>query len=213
MEHLKEVYAEALSHPDISGISIGTRPDCVDEAILDHLASLAEQHFVTLELGLESCSDETLKRVNRGHDFLTSLNALEMAAQRNIRTGAHFILGLPGESKAYLIEQINTINRLPLHSIKFHQLQIMKGTQMEQEYRQNPLNFHLWSLEEYINLICDLLERLRPDLYIERLAGEVPPRFLVVQPWELIRNDEVIRRIEKRLAERDTYQGKLYSHP
>ena len=210
LQRLKDLYSEALSHPDISGISIGTRPDCVNEAILDYLASLSENYFVTLELGLESCSDETLRRVNRGHDFSCTQRALRMAEERGIRTGAHFIMGLPGESEDYLLEQVDLINRLPLHSIKFHQLQLLKGSSMEEAYHQDPSSFKLFGLDEYIDLMVRILERLRPDLLVERLSGEVPPRFLVVQAWELIRNDEVIRRIEKRLEECGTFQGKRY---
>jgi radical SAM protein (TIGR01212 family) len=207
LDHLRRTYMEALLHADISGISIGTRPDCIDKGVLDLLQELSANYRVSLELGVESCNDRTLQRVKRGHDFACSKKAIEDAAARGIQTGAHFILGLPGESRQEMLDQSQIINSLPLHSVKFHQLQIMKGTLMQKEYAEDPGAFSLFSLEQYIEFIIDLLERLRPTLLIERLCGEVPPRFLAVPGWGLIRNDEVIRRIEKRMEERGSRQG------
>ncbi len=208
LETLRKKYHEALSHPGISGISIGTRPDCVDRQLLDMLEEMAVEQFVGLELGLESCHDTILSRVNRGHSFQQSVDALRLASGRGIHLGAHFILGLPGESRRSMLDQAEIINGLPIDSVKFHQLQIMKGSAMAHEYKENPADFHLFSLEEYIEFIIDLLERLRPDLLIERLCGEVPPRFLLSEPWGKLRNDEVLRLIEKRMEQRNTYQGK-----
>lgn len=204
---LKKRYEEALAHPLVKGIVVGTRPDCVDEPVLDYLAELAQQHIVIVEYGIESCYDRTLKRINRGHDFACAQKAVRMTAARGIRTGAHFILGLPGETREDLLAMAPLINGLPLHSVKFHQLQIVKGTLMEQEYRSCPQDFLTFSLPEYIDFFIDVLEYLRPDLYIERFAGEVPPRFVNETPWGLIRNVELLRLLEKRLEERDTRQG------
>ena len=209
---LKALYGEALSHPSIAGLVIGTRPDCVDEAKLDYLAGLAEggdNPVIVVEYGIESCYDETLKRINRGHDFETARRAVEMTASRGIDVGAHFILGLPGETREMLLGQCETISSIPLTSVKFHQLQIVKGTRMEKEYADRPEEFLRLGLDEYLDLVIDILERLRPDLCIERVAGEVPPRFVRETPWGLIRNDGILKLLDKRLEERDTWQGRL----
>lgn len=209
LERLKALYEEALSHPDVVGIVIGTRPDCVDEEKLDYIAELAKKHVVIVEYGIESCYDQTLKRINRGHDFETARRAVEMTAQRGIDVGAHFILGLPGETKQMMLDSCALINALPIRSVKFHQLQIVKGTRMEKEYAECPEDFERFSLDEYLDFFTDMLERLRPDLFIERFVGEVPPRFVNETPWGLIRNVELLRLLEKRLEERDTWQGRL----
>ena len=213
LERLKGLYEEALSHPSVAGLVIGTRPDCIDEAKLDYLSKLAEKKVVVLEYGIESCYDATLARINRGHDFECARRAVEMTAERGIDVGAHFILGLPGETREMLLDQCTTISSLPLTSVKFHQLQIVKGTRMEAEYASHPDEFLRLGLDDYIDFMVDILERLRPDLYIERIAGEVPPRFVRETPWGLIRNDGILKLLDKRLEERDTYQGIKYTDP
>ena len=210
LERLREVYEEALSHPLVAGIVIGTRPDCVDEDKLDYLASLAREHVVVIEYGIESVYDRTLQRINRGHSFEDAVRAVEMTATRGLTQGAHFIFGLPGESVEDMLGYAPIINKLPLHSVKFHQLQIVRGTAMEREFAARPSDFVTFSLDEYLDFIADLLERLRPDLYIERFAGEVPPRFVNSTPWGLLRNTELIRLLEQRLEQRNTFQGRLY---
>lgn len=227
LERLRELYGEALSHPDVVGIVIGTRPDCVDEEKLDYLADLNQGRvlkgwtrtlsgdgtrtapIVIVEYGIESCYDSTLERINRGHDFNTACKAVKMTAERGIDVGAHFILGLPGETRQMMLDACSLINDLPLRSVKFHQLQIVKGTQMEKEYAQMPQDFERFSLDEYLDFFVEMLERLRPDLFIERFVGEVPPRFVNETPWGLIRNVELLRLLEGRLQERDSWQGKL----
>ncbi len=209
LERLREVYEEALSHPLVAGIVIGTRPDCVDEAKIDYLASLARDHVVVIEYGIESVYDRTLQRINRGHSFEDAVRAVEMTAARGLTQGAHFIFGLPGETVEDMIAYAPIINKMPLHSVKFHQLQIVRGTAMEREFASHPSDFVTFSLDEYLDFIADLLERLRPDLYIERFAGEVPPRFVNSTPWGLLRNTELIRLLEQRLEQRETYQGRL----
>ena len=226
LQRLKQLYEEALAHPQVVGIVIGTRPDCVDEEKLDYLADLSqgkvmkgwsrsidgEEHtapIVIVEYGIESCYDVTLQRINRGHDFETARRAVEMTAGRGLDVGAHFILGLPGETREMMLEGCALINALPLRSVKFHQLQIVKGTRMEQEYSDMPQDFVKFPLDGYIDFFSDMLERLRPDLYIERIAGEVPPRFVNETPWGLIRNVELLRLLDRRLEERGTWQGRL----
>ena len=226
MAKLRELYGEALSHPSVVGLVIGTRPDCVNEEKLDYLASLCggkaqdgggvfadekRRPIIVVEYGIESCYDVTLKRINRGHDFECARKAVEMTAERGLDVGAHFILGLPGETRQMLLDQCATISALPLTSIKFHQLQIVKGTRMEKEYAACPEVFLRLGLDDYLDLVIDILERLRPDLCIERVAGEVPPRFVSETPWGLIRNDGILKLLDKRLEERDTFQGRLYN--
>ena len=226
LERLRELYEEALGHPDVVGIVIGTRPDCVDEEKLDFLAALSQGRIldgwhrtiagqgrtapiVIMEYGVESCYDRTLQRINRGHDFETARRAITMTAERGLDVGAHFILGLPGESVQMMLDSCALINSLPLRSVKFHQLQIVKGTRMEKEYAERPEDFVRFSLEEYLDFFVDMLERLRPDLFIERFVGEVPPRFVNETPWGLIRNVELLRLLERRLESRSTWQGRL----
>lgn len=226
LSRLRELYEEALGHPDVVGIVIGTRPDCVDEEKLDYLADLSQGKvlagwsrtvasqvrtapIVIVEYGVESCYDRTLLRINRGHDFETARRAITMTAERGLDVGAHFILGLPGETVQMMLDSCALINSLPLRSVKFHQLQIVKGTRMEKEYAECPEDFVRFSLEEYLDFFVDMLERLRPDLFIERFVGEVPPRFVNETPWGLIRNVELLRLLEQRLATRATWQGRL----
>ena len=227
LERLRALYCAALEHPSVVGVVIGTRPDCVDEAKLDFLQELAagkllegwrreiagsvvlETPIVIVEYGIESCYDETLRRVNRGHDFAAARRAVEMTAARGLDCGAHFILGLPGETREMMLEECAVINSLPLTTVKFHQLQIVKGTAMEREYASRPSDFIRFTLDGYIDFFVDMLERLRPDLCIERFAGEVPPRFVNATPWGLIRNVELLRLLEKRLEDRNTWQGRL----
>ncbi|MGE0091747.1 MAG: TIGR01212 family radical SAM protein [Bacteroidia bacterium] len=210
LEKMKEVYREALSHPEVAGLVIGTRPDCIDNEKLEYIGNLSKEKIVVIEYGIESVYDKTLERINRAHDFATSRQAVHMTAKEGIFQGAHFIFGLPGESREEMLGYAGYINDLPLDSLKFHQLQIVKGTRMEKEFETNPGDFYTWTLEEYIDFFIDFLELLRPDLLIERFAGEVPPRFVNTTPWGLVRNVEMIRMLEKRLEQRDTFQSRLY---
>ena len=203
LDHLRKVYGEALAHPAVSGIVIGTRPDCVDEEKLDYIASL---ECARMEYGIESCRDETLLRVHRGHTFACAERAVRETAARGIPVCGHFILGLPGETRETLLEDIPRINALPLDSVKFHQLQILKGTPMAAEFAAHPEDFVRWTLEEYIDLLCDMLERLRPDIAVGRLAASVPPRYLAVPGWG-VKSSEFSRLLDRRLAERKIRTG------
>lgn len=183
----------------------------VAETGCDSATLVLDAPVVIVEYGIESCYDATLRRVNRGHDFATARRAVEMTAARGLDCGAHFILGLPGESREMMLEECGMINALPLTTAKFHQLQIVRGTAMEREYAAHPEDFLRFSLDGYIDFFTDMLERLRPKLCIERFAGEVPPRFVNESPWGLIRNVELLRLLESRLEERHTWQGRLYT--
>lgn len=210
LEVLQERYEEALVHPEVEGLIIGTRPDCVDEAKLDYLQSLAQRYYVAVEYGVESTSDETLRRIRRGHTFEQARRAIEQTAARGLHVGAHFILGLPGERDEELIARVDQINTLPLTTIKFHQLQILRGTAMAEEYDRNPSEFRFWSLEEYLDLMVEMMRRLRPDLVVERFASEAPPRYHYGPNWGLVRNEQLWQRLEKRFLDKKTYQGEKF---
>lgn len=201
---LREVYAEALAHPAVSGLVIGTRPDCVDAEKLDYIASLG---CARMEYGIESCRDETLRRVQRGHGFACAEQAVRETAARGIPVCGHFILGLPGETRETLLEDVSRINALPLDSVKFHQLQLLKGTPMAGEFAARPEDFVRWTLDGYIDLLVDILERLRPGIAVGRLAASVPPRFLAVPGWG-VKAAEFSRLLDARMVGRDTWQGR-----
>ncbi|MEG1699799.1 MAG: TIGR01212 family radical SAM protein [Alistipes sp.] len=210
LDHLRQLYDEALAHPQVAGIVVGTRPDCVDEATLDYFAQLAREHYVAIEYGIESTYDQSLRAVNRGHDFATAERAVAMTAERGLHVGAHFILGLPGESDAMLLDQVARINALPLTTIKFHQLQIFRATPMAAEYDADPARFRFWTLEEYLDLFVEVLRRLRPDLVVERFASEAPPRYHYGPNWGLVRNEQLLTMLEKRLEALNAYQGEFF---
>lgn len=210
LDTLRSRFGEALSHPAVKGLVIGTRPDCVDGEKLDFLAELAAGgHPVIVEYGIESCYDETLRRVNRGHDFETACRAVTETVRRGLSTGAHFILGLPGESVDMMLSAAEKINGLSLDHVKFHQLQILRGTPMEAEFDRDPDAFVRWTPETYVDFLVDLLERLRPDLAVERIASSVPPRFHAHPGWGLP-SAVLQQRLEKRLEERDSWQGSKF---
>jgi radical SAM protein (TIGR01212 family) len=200
-----------LSYPGVLGLVIGTRPDCVSDDLLDWLAVMSRDYLVIIEYGIETISDETLRRINRGHDFATAVKAVRATAERGIHTGAHFIFGLPGESRGQIIESAHMISSLPINSIKIRQLQLIKGTLMADEYRTNPGAFDLYSLEEYLDLTVSFCEKLNPEIMLERISGEAPQRMLDdPRNWQL-RSNEIFRLFEARLESSDTWQGRLYN--
>lgn len=212
LEVLRERYEEALRHPEVDGLVIGTRPDCIDAAKLDYLAELAREKYIAVEYGIESVYDATLRRINRGHDFSVAERAVQMTAERGLHCGAHFILGLPGETDRMLLEGVERINRLPLTTVKFHQLQILRDTPFAAEYAAHPEHFRFWTLEGYIELVVELLRRLRADIVVERFASEAPPRFHCGPTWGLIRNEQLWTMLEKRLTAMGAYQGEFFIH-
>lgn len=223
VEVLRSKYNEALSHPSVKGLVIATRPDCVDEKKLDMIAELSKTKYVAIEYGIESCYDTTLKAVHRGHDFSATRRALEQTAARGIHCGGHLILGLPGENRAMMMHEAAMINETPLEMIKLHQLQILKGSAMERQMKSAAARNEkddTWGLHrgfelgEYVELVCDFLERLRPDIMIGRLAGEVPPRHQACpqRSWRradgrLLRNEEIPQLVEKEFQRRNSCQG------
>jgi radical SAM protein (TIGR01212 family) len=207
---LKRLYGEALSVPGVIGLIIGTRPDCIDDEKLDLLKSLSSRSYIAVEYGIESCYNKTLARINRGHTFEESVQAVKKTAQLGINTGAHFIFGLPGETREEMLAQASIISEMPLTTVKFHQLQIIKGTAMEKEFQSRPADFKLFSWDEYLGFFVNFLERLNPHIVVERFTGEAPPRFLTGEGWGKKRTDQIVNLIERRLEELDTWQGRLY---
>lgn len=210
LDELKSIYEQALQFPEIAGLVIGTRPDCIDDEKLEYFSHLAKTHYVIIEYGIESCYDKTLERIKRGHDFEESRNAIIKTAEAGIKTGAHLIFGLPEETKEEMMKEAGILSGLPLTNVKFHQLQIIKGTAMEKDYQQNPDAYTFFELEEYIGFIVDFIENLNPGFIVERFAGEVPPRFQAGPGWGLTRNEKIVEMVEAELERRDSSQGKNY---
>jgi radical SAM protein (TIGR01212 family) len=206
---LKEMYEEALQRDEVIGLVIGTRPDTVDPEILDYIKTLTKDYYVVIEYGIESCFNSTLERVNRGHTFEDSLRAIDMTASRGIRQGAHFIIGLPGESVEDILAEMKIISGLPINNIKFHQLQIVRNTLMAKEYRSNPEDFKIFDLEEYLDLMVTIMELLNPEFVVERISGESNPGYLLSQSWGL-RYEQVLQKFEQLLAKEDSWQGKRF---
>lgn len=203
---LISLYEEALSVPDVVGIVIGTRPDCVSDELLDYLSGLHDS-FVLVEYGIESTLDSTLQLINRGHHFACTQKAIEATHQRGILCGGHVIIGLPGESREDIISQATTLSTLPLDILKIHQMQIIKGTKLAQEYEQHP--FHVFTVEEYIELLGDYIQHLRPSLVLERFVSQSPASRLIAPRWGL-KNHEFTHRLEKYMRENQLRQGGKY---
>lgn len=210
LEELKRKYEEALQVKDVVGIVIGTRPDCMPDTLLDYLEELNQRTFLIVEYGVESTDNDTLKRINRGHTFEVAEEAIRKTAARGIRVGAHIILGLPGEANDQLIKQAGVLSALPLTTLKLHQLQLIKGTRMAHEFEMQPEDFHLYSADEYIDLVIDYVEHLRPDLVLERFVSQSPKELLIAPDWGL-KNHEFTDKVKKRMRERDAWQGKKYA--
>ena len=206
-ERLERLYEEALSYPGVVGLVIGTRPDCVPDRLLDYLARLSEQVLVLVEYGVESSLDRTLRRINRGHDFAEAEEAIRRTAARGIAVGAHLILGLPGESRDEILGHADRLSDLPLTTLKLHQLQLIRHTRMALEFERQPEDFHLFTVDEYIDLAIDFIERLDPAIALERFVSQSPKELLIAPDWGL-KNYEFTARVNRRLAERDSWQGK-----
>lgn len=208
IDNLKDKYEEALSVEGIVGIVIGTRPDCMPEELLDYLSELNKRTFLIVEYGVESVYDATLKRINRGHFHSQTVDAIKKTAERGIRVGVHLILGLPGETKEQILEEANDISSLPITTLKLHQLQLIKGTKMAEEYLADSSDFHLFTADEYIDLVIDFVERTRKDVVLERFVSQSPASLLAIPGWGL-KNYEFVDKVRKRMEERNAYQGRL----
>jgi uncharacterized protein len=208
---VKELYKEAINHPKIIGLVIGTRPDCVNEEIIDFLSEIAQQHYVSLEFGVESTMNKTLEAINRCHTYEETKVAYELAKNKELHLGAHLIIGLPGETNEEMLNHAVEISKLPIHSLKIHQLQIVKHTVMALQFQKEPNLFQLFNIEEYIGFITKFITLLRPDIIIERFISESPSHLLIAPNWGL-KNFEMVAKIDKRLVEKDLWQGKHFKH-
>ncbi|MBN2347763.1 MAG: TIGR01212 family radical SAM protein [Bacteroidales bacterium] len=209
VEKLKKIYNEALEFDQIVGLVIGTRPDCIDDKKLKYFKKLAERYYIIIEYGVESVNNSTLERINRGHTYEQAVEAIHKTSELGLKTGAHFIFGLPGESRQEILDSADIISDLPLDNVKFHQLQIIKDTVMEKEYQNFPERFILFSFEEYIKFVVKFIERLNPAFFIERVAGEAPPGFNKGITWK-IRYDQILNQVEQHMEQQNTWQGKYF---
>ena len=204
--HLKALYEEALAVEDVVGLVIGTRPDCINDDLLDYFEELNQRTFLIVEYGVETCNDATLRLINRGHDFDCAKQAIERTASRGIRVGAHIILGLPGEDENESLRQAPIISSLPLTTLKIHQMQIIRGTKLAKMYEEHP--FHLYSVDEYIHLIAKYISRLRADLILERFVSQSPPELLIAPKWGL-KNYEFTHRLNNYMKEHCTKKKEI----
>ncbi|MCX7696099.1 MAG: TIGR01212 family radical SAM protein [Bacteroidales bacterium] len=211
VDELLKFFTEALEVDGIVGLSISTRPDCISEDLLQLLLEFKKKCFIMIEIGVESLRNEALMFANRGHDVATSLKTIKKLHYYKIFTVIHYILGLPPENPQTLLADIQLLNQLPFNAIKLHHLQILKNTYFETLYKKNPFRFYLFELTEYISFISHYLSFLRPDIYIDRLASEVPPRYLIAPQWGNIRYDMVARKIEDYMKQNNLFQGKFYN--
>lgn len=208
LDRLKAMYEEALTVEGVVGLVIGTRPDCVPDDLLDYLQELNRRTFLMVEYGIESANDDTLRRINRGHDFATAADAIRRTHERGILTGGHLILGLPGEDRDELLRQASVIATLPLDMLKLHQLQLIRGTRMAREYEEHPEWFHLYEVDEYIETVVDYVERIPSSVVFERFVSQSPRSLLIAPDWGL-KNYQFVERLKRRMAERGTWQGRL----
>jgi len=210
---LKELYTEAVSHPNVIGMVIGTRPDCINEDIINFLSELSKDYYISLEFGVESTIDRTLDLINRCHSYDETIQAYELSANRGFDLGAHMIIGLPGETREDILNHASELSKLPIKFLKLHQLQIIKNTMMAYQLKHTPEMFSLFEIDEYIDLMTDFIALLRPDIIIERFISESPKELLIAPLWDGIKNFAMVDKIDKLLIEKDLWQGKYYLEP
>jgi len=208
--HLKKLYKEALSHPDVIGLVIGTRPDCIYPELIVYLDELSRDYFISLELGVESTLDSTLLRINRGHSFRDVKDALDASSGYGFKTGIHLILGLPGESEDDILAHADTLSGLNFDFLKLHQLQIIRGTKMALEFAQNPDDFIHFTADRYIDLTIRFLEKMKPGIILERFVSQSPPEKIISPKWGL-KNFEFTAKLKKEMRARNTWQGRYYN--
>lgn len=207
VDELERLYKEALEEPSVIGLAIGTRPDCIDKEKLSLIESLASEYYMLVEYGLQSIYDKSLEFIKRGHDYRAFLDALEITKNRGIDIGAHIIVGFPTETKEEMLAMADEVSALPINFLKIHQLQIVKDTPLAVMYRKEP--FHVFGYEEYLDFVVDFIERLSPDIVLQRLFATAPDNILIAPVWDKGRH-EILRDIEKRFEQRDAYQGKKF---
>lgn len=207
VEKLEEMYRKALAYDDVVGLAVGTRSDCVDEEKLDMFEELAKDYYISLEYGIESIYDKTLEFMNRGHDYQSVLDAIEMSKGRSFEIGAHIIVGMPTETKEEMLQMADEVSSLGIDVFKVHNLHIVRNTPLARMYKQEP--FELFGFEEYVSFIVDFLERISPDMIIERLFTDTPHQLLIAPDWGKS-HLQILQAIEAELEKRDTFQGRLF---
>lgn len=198
LERLKQLYEEALSVENVVGIIIGTRPDCTGDDLLDYLAGLNERAFVLIEYGAESSHNETLKLINRCHTWEQTVDAVERATSRGLLTGLHLIMGLPGENREMMLSTVDAVSELPVSTVKFHQLQLVRGTMMAHDVMTGKYDIPRFSVDEYIDLCVEIIKRMNPDIAIERFTSQSPDNLLIYPKWGL-KNYEFVNRLRNAL--------------
>ncbi|WP_298364799.1 TIGR01212 family radical SAM protein [uncultured Lutibacter sp.] len=211
-ESLKKMYEEALSVPQVVGLVIGTRPDCISEEIINYLDELSKDYFISLEFGVESTNEKTLLEVNRCHTFEDTKATYELCKDKGFHLGAHIILGLPGESREELFNHAKELSKLPIQTLKLHHLQIVKNSVMSVQHKRNPEKFDLFTLENYINFVSEFITHIRPNIIIERFISEAPKDLLIAPKWGGLKNFEIVAKIDKNLEIRNMWQGKFYNN-
>ena len=195
IETLENIYYQALENPNVIGLTVATRPDCIDEKVLNLLQKISEKYYTVLELGVESCYDKTLKMINRGHTFLQAENAINKAAGYGLEICAHLIMYLPGETEEMMLRTADIMSALPVKILKLHQLQIIKGTKMEQQFKENPELFSLPTADEYADFVVKYIKRSRQDMIFERFISESPMDMVVAPKWNGIKNYQFTQKI------------------
>jgi uncharacterized protein len=208
VEKLKSLYEEALTQEDVIGLSIGTRPDCVDDEILRLLEDYARRSHIWIEYGLQSIHDRTLQRMNRGHDAATFMEAVRKTAGRGLFICTHIIVGLPGESREEILETAGAVAALPIDGIKIHSLLALRGTQMGRLYEEGKIS--LMTRDEYVSTVCDILEILPPSMVVQRLTAEGYRDIYIAPDWAANKL-KVLNAIDREMEKRDTWQGRRYS--
>ena len=211
LDSLKKMYEEALNVDGVIGLVIGTRPDCISDEVIEYLSFLSKKYFISLEFGVESTNEKTLLSVNRCHTFEETKATFEKCKNKGFHLGAHIILGLPGEAKKDLLNHAFEVSKLPIDTLKMHHLQIVKNSVMAIQHKRNPENFNLFSSEDYIEFISNFISHLRPDIIIERFISETPQDLLIAPKWNNLKNFEVVAKIDKKLIEKNCWQGKYYT--
>lgn len=199
-EHILSLYREALAHPLICGLVIGTRPDCLADDLLASLSQMAQTHYVAVELGAETTNDRTLQLINRGHTWQCTVEAVRRLAAASIPVGLHLIMGLPTETREEQLLRADELSALPITFVKLHQLQIVKGSAFATIYEQNPSFFDLWAADEYVGFCAEFAMRLSPHIVIERFVSQAPPSLVLAPQWG-VKNYEFTHRVEKKLRE------------
>jgi len=212
IELVKELYNEAIQHPKVIGLVIGTRPDCINEDLINFLSELSNKYYISLEFGVESTLDRTLNMVNRCHSYKETVAAYELSKNKGLHLGAHMMIGLPGESKEDILNHASEVSKLPINTLKLHHLQVVKHTMMANQLQENPAMFNFFSVEEYIDLITDFVALLRPDIIIERFISQCPAHLLIAPKWNGLKNFEIVAKIDKKLVEKNLWQGKLFAN-